>query len=95
MAALGVRPQNLDYVEVGTGWYPALPICYWLAGARSCRTFDITRHLNHKLTFRMLRRIENHLPAIAEGSFRPLAEVRAAYASLSNAKTTEAVAARR
>ena len=89
MAELGVRPQNLDYVEVGTGWYPALPICYGLAGARSCRTFDVARHMNHKMTFRMLRRIENHLPAIAEGSFRPLAEVQAAYASLCNAKTTE------
>jgi SAM-dependent methyltransferase len=89
MQELGVRPQNLDYVEVGTGRYPALPICYWLAGARSCRTFDVIRHLNHKMTFRMLRRLENHLPAIAEGSFRPLAEVQSAYALLCNAKTTE------
>jgi len=89
MQQLGVRPQNLDYVEVGTGWYPALPICFWLAGARSCRTFDITRHLNHKMTFRMLGRLEHYLPAIAEASFRPLAEVQAAYASLRNAKTTE------
>ena len=89
MQELGVRPQNLDYVEVGTGWYPALPICFRLAGARSCRTFDVTRHLNHKMTFRMLRRLENHLPAIAEASFRPLAEVQAAYASLCDAKSTE------
>ena len=89
MQELGVKPQNLDYVEVGTGWYPALPVCYWLAGARSCRTFDVTRHLNHKMTFRMLGHIEQHLPAIAAASFRPLAEVQAAYASLCTAKTTE------
>ena len=89
MHELGVRPQNLDYVEVGTGWYPTLPICYWLAGARSCRTFDVTRHLNFKMTFRMLRRIEIHLPAMAEVSSRPLEEVQAAYASLCNANTTE------
>jgi SAM-dependent methyltransferase len=89
MQELGVRPQNLDYVEVGTGWYPALPICYWLAGARSCRTFDVTRRLNPKMTFRMLRRIEHHLPRIAEGSFRPLEEVQAAYASLCHEKTAE------
>jgi SAM-dependent methyltransferase len=89
MQELGVRPQNLDYVEVGTGWYPALPICFWLAGARSCRTFDVTRHLNHKMTFRMLGRLEFYLPAIAKASFRPLAEVQAAYASLRNANTTE------
>jgi SAM-dependent methyltransferase len=89
MQELGVRPQNLDYVEVGTGWYPALPICYRLAGARSCRTFDVTRHLNRKMTFRMLGRLEHHLPAIAEASFRPLTEVQADYASLCNAKTAE------
>lgn len=89
MRELGVKPQDLDYVEVGTGWFPTLPICYWLAGARSCRTFDVTRHLNSKMTFRMLRRLEHHLPAIAEGSFRPLGKVRAAYSLLCAAKTTE------
>ena len=88
MRELGVRPQNLDYVEVGTGWYPTLPLCYSLAGARSCRTFDVTRHLNQKMTFRMLRRLEIHLPAIAEGSFRPFEEVRAAYQSLCATNTT-------
>jgi SAM-dependent methyltransferase len=89
MQKLGVRPQNLDYVEVGTGWFPTLPICYRLAGARSCRTFDVVRHLNPKMTFRMLRRIENHLPAIAEGSLRPLEDVKAAYAGLCNTKTAD------
>ena len=89
MHELGVRPQNLDYVEVGTGWYPTLPICFWLAGARSCRTFDVTRHLNPKMTFRMLSRLKHHLPAIAEASYRPLAEVQADYASLCKAKTAE------
>jgi Methyltransferase domain len=89
MQELGVRPQNLDYVEVGTGWYPTLPLCYSLAGARSCHTFDVTRHLNQKMTFRMLDHLEKHLPAIAEGSFRPLAEVQSAYSSLRKSKTAE------
>ena len=89
MHELGVHPQGLDYLEVGTGWYPTLPICYSLAGARSCRTYDVTRHLTSKMTFRMLRRIEIHLPAIAEASFRPLGEVQAAYSSLCNTNTVE------
>ncbi len=89
MRELGIRPTNLDYVEVGTGWYPTLPLCYSLAGARSCRTFDVTRHLNQKMTFRMLRRLENHLPAIAEGSFRRLEEIQAAYGSLCATNTSE------
>jgi SAM-dependent methyltransferase len=89
MRELGVSVQNLDYLEVGTGWYPALPMCYALAGARSCRTYDVTRHLNPKMTFRMLRRMEHHLPAIAAASARPLAEIQAAYESLRHGKTTE------
>ena len=91
MHELGLRPQSLDYVEVGTGWYPALPICYWLSGARSCLTFDVTRHLNRKMTFRMLRRIEHHLPAIAEASQRPLAEIQADYAKLRKAKSVKEI----
>ena len=89
MQALGVNLQNLDYVEVGTGWFPALPLCFWLAGARSCRTFDVTRHLNPKMTFRALGRLEHHLPAIAEASRRTLPEVQSAYALLCNATTVE------
>lgn len=89
MHELGVKPQHLDYLEVGTGWYPALPICYSLAGARTCRTFDVTRHLNRKMTFRMLRGIGKHLPAIAAAGSKPLDEVHAAYASLCHAKTTD------
>lgn len=91
MRQLGVRPQNLDYVEVGTGWYPTLPLCYSLAGARSCRTFDVRQHLNEKKTFRMLRRLEHHLPAIAEASFRPLGDVEAAYARLRESTTVGAL----
>lgn len=89
MEELGVRPQHLDYVEVGSGWYPTLPLCYSLAGARSIRTFDVNRHLREDKTFRMLRRLQQHLPAIAEGSFRPLAEVESAYSSLCRSKTAE------
>jgi SAM-dependent methyltransferase len=80
------RPlQHLDYLEVGTGWYPTLPICYFLAGARRCLTFDIHRYLNAGWTFRMLRRLEAHLPAIAASSSRPLQEVEADYSTLKTA----------
>ncbi len=89
MREVGVGSLNLDYVEVGTGWYPTLPICYRLAGARSCRTFDVTRHLNRKMTSLMLRRLEHHLARIAESSFKPLEDVQADYARLCHAKTTE------
>src|SRR5207249_10615510 len=46
MHELGTNPRGLRYLEIGTGWFPTLPICYSLAGAESCVTFDLVRHLN-------------------------------------------------
>jgi SAM-dependent methyltransferase len=53
-------------VEVGTGWYPILPTCFYLAGARSIETYDIQRHINPELTARALKAMESHLDGIAE-----------------------------
>jgi SAM-dependent methyltransferase len=52
-------------VEIGTGWHPALPICFSLAGARRVVTFDIVRHLDVDLTFRMIAALEAHIDTIA------------------------------
>jgi len=77
------RPaQGLVFMEIGTGWFPTLPLCYYLAGARECLTFDLNRHLNRGETLRMVRRLKKHLPVIAEAALRPLADVEAAYAAL-------------
>jgi SAM-dependent methyltransferase len=69
-------------VEVGTGWYPVLPICFSFAGAHSIKTYDIHRHLNAKWTARALSCLEPHIDAIA--SFCPggPAEVRKKYQQL-------------
>jgi hypothetical protein len=91
MAELKRPLQNLDYLEVGTGWYPTLPICYFLAGARSCRTFDIGRHLRQRWTFRMLRRLKAHLPAIAESALLPPPQVDRAYEALESAASLDAL----
>jgi SAM-dependent methyltransferase len=58
-----VRGKTL--VEIGTGWHPLFPICFSLAGATRVATFDIVRHLNADLTFRMVRSLETHLDTIA------------------------------
>jgi SAM-dependent methyltransferase len=58
-----VRGKTL--VEIGTGWHPALPICFSLAGAKRIITFDIVRHLDEDLTFRMIESLEGHLESIA------------------------------
>lgn len=75
-------PRGLVFMEVGTGWFPTLPFCFYLAGARECHTFDLNRHLSGAETLRMAGRLKRHLGAVAEASVRPLAEVEAAYAAL-------------
>lgn len=82
MTELGVNPRGLKYVEVGTGWYPTLPLCYSLAGAQSCTTFDLTRHMNSKLTFRMVEVLSKKLPTIADASGRTFEEVFADYSRI-------------
>lgn len=79
MTELGVSPHHLRYVEIGTGWFPTLPVCYTLAGAAGCDTFDLTRHLSAPLTFRMVAALRGHLPELARATGRPLPEVTAAY----------------
>ncbi|MEI6084993.1 MAG: class I SAM-dependent methyltransferase [Verrucomicrobiota bacterium] len=79
MRELGVPVAGQRYMEIGTGWYPTLPVCFQLAGATEVISYDLERHLNARLTERMWRALEAHLPAIA-ATGRPLAEVRAAYA---------------
>ncbi len=62
---LGIGIAGKSFMEIGTGWYPALPVCWHLAGAAQVMTFDLRRHLNTRLTTRMLRALESHLPAIS------------------------------
>lgn len=89
MNELGLRPQGLDYLEIGTGWYPTLPICYALSGAGSCVTFDLNRHLDPAHALRLIEALPPHLPAIARASHRPLAEVEADYRRLTEARGIE------
>src|SRR6476659_8385123 len=35
------RAHDFTAVEVGTGWYPVLPLCLYLHGAKSVWTYDI------------------------------------------------------
>lgn len=79
---LDLAPHGLVFMEVGTGWFPTLPLCFYLAGARACHTFDRNRHLSGKETLRMARRLKYHLQAVGEAAARPLAETQAAYAAL-------------
>ena len=39
---------NIDIIELGTGWYPIIPICLFLSGAKSVSTIDINSLLNEE-----------------------------------------------
>jgi SAM-dependent methyltransferase len=73
-------------VEIGTGWYPALPICFSLAGITRITTYDTVRHLDASLTFRMIAALEAHLDSIAEACGTRAAEVRERHQRLLRAK---------
>ncbi len=88
---LGRSTQGLSFVEVGTGWHPVLPVCFALAGAAECHTYDLNRHLDDRLTLRMLGLLRQHLPTIARASDRPLPEVESDYERLVVATDAEAL----
>lgn len=87
MREVGVSPAGLHYLEIGTGWFPTLPLCWSLAGASSVVTFDLTRHLNRKLTWRLLHGLASRLPFIARAAGRDLPAVESAYRTLRQART--------
>jgi SAM-dependent methyltransferase len=72
-------------VEIGTGWYPVLPICFSFAGAGCIKTYDINRHMNAKLTARALVNLEPHMEAIAALCTAPPARTRERYQQLLHA----------
>lgn len=73
-------------LEIGTGWHPALPLCFALAGAESIATFDITRHMDEALTFRLLDSLEKHVPRIAGHTGESEITVRARLVELRGSK---------
>jgi len=58
---LGISVAGAEMLEVGTGWFPVFPLCFALAGARRCHTFDLQRHLDPSLTSRAIARLREHL----------------------------------
>jgi SAM-dependent methyltransferase len=77
--------EGLRCLEIGTGWIPALPICYSLSGATSCVTVDLVRHLDPELTVRFLRSLKPMLPTLAETSGRSLESLHVDLANLEQA----------
>lgn len=90
---LGLSVRDRDLLEIGTGWLPVFPLCFALAGARRCYTFDLHRHLNPAVVPQALRELERHLPDIARASSEAPAQVRQRWERLCAAGSGEAILA--
>ena len=80
MLELGLSPADRDYLEVGSGWLPILPVYFSLVGARSLKTYDLYQHLNSRMAFQMIPRLQVHLQLIVETADIPLSTIHTAYA---------------
>jgi SAM-dependent methyltransferase len=70
-------------LEIGSGWYPVLPLCMALSGVKRVDTVDLVPHLSARLTRRAVAALKPHLPVISERGRRALSEVSAMHARLS------------
>ncbi len=75
LRAEGARISGKELLELGTGWLPVLPVCFALAGASRCHSFDLDRKLDLRRVTALLPLLEPLLPQIAEASGELLAEV--------------------
>lgn len=88
-----VALSGADLLEIGSGWYPTLPLCFSLGGARSVVTVDLVRHLNPELTLRTVRSLEAHVQRIALAAHRPVESVQAVHKKMLAARTLESLLA--
>ena len=78
-------------VEIGTGWYPALPLCFYLSGAESIRSYDLTRHLSKSLLLRSIETLEDHLELLAGVAGCPREDIQYRYKLIRDCRSVETV----
>jgi SAM-dependent methyltransferase len=76
---VGGEIQGARLMEVGSGWYPALPLACYLGGAACVYTCDLNRLLKPDLMRLCIEVLGDELPRIAAVSQVPLADVQARY----------------
>ncbi len=82
-AGLDIRGARL--LEIGSGWYPTLPLACHLAGAAKVHTCDLNRLLKPDLMRLCIDELERHLSRMAAACDAPLAQVEARYDRLRTA----------
>ncbi len=78
----GAEIRGARLLEVGSGWYPALPLACYLAGAARVYTFDLNRLLKPDLMRVCIELLGDALPRISAASRVELEEVRSRYRHL-------------
>lgn len=68
LGSVGVSIVDRHLVEIGTGWYPTLPLCCYLAGAARVETFDLNRHLKPDLTVACAVELGRQIDRLARAS---------------------------
>ncbi len=75
LRSCGVTVQGATLVEIGAGRAPALPLCFYLAGAAHIFALDRDRRIEDELVRDLADRLMAHVAAIAEASGRREPEV--------------------
>jgi SAM-dependent methyltransferase len=63
-------------VELGTGWYPTFPFCFYLSGVARVFSYDQNRHLRPDLSVACAELLAQDLETIATIAGRPLEDVK-------------------
>lgn len=87
----GRTPEGLEFMEIGTGWLPVLPVCWHLTGATRVHTFDIHRHLQPVATLRAVQLIGPRLSELAEAAGVDSSLVTSRHERLLNCRTADEI----
>ncbi len=91
-------PRHFSALELGTGWFPVVPIGLFLCGASPVWTWDIVKHLrldrvrfalNSFLRLDVARELERHLPDLLPDRVQKLREVAADRSTMAPAELLE------
>lgn len=85
LRAAKVAIAGSRFLEIGTGWYPTLPFCLYVAGAARVDTFDLNRYLKPDLARACAGLLGRMLDKLAEATGGPVEELRARQQSLQRA----------
>jgi SAM-dependent methyltransferase len=68
-------PISSRFLEIGSGWYPTLPLLLHFGGAKSVRTVDLNRHMRLDLALRCASGIESRVSDLAKATGRDEASI--------------------